>query len=88
MISYTNADLHNKTAELQALANRTPILIDDGDTKQVLMSYEQYQALANTDKSLNETQQFLSAMMAGLSKTEQALLADSDIEFDMSFVGA
>lgn len=40
MIAYTNADLHNKTAELQALADRTPILIADGDSKQVLMSYE------------------------------------------------
>lgn len=89
MMAYTNADLHHKTAELQALANHTPILIADGDTKQVLMSYEQYQELAGElDEVPNDAHQFLLAMMAGLSKKEQELLANSDIEFDMSFVGA
>lgn len=40
MISYTNAQLHEDTAHLQKLAKYSPILIQDGDTKQVLMSYE------------------------------------------------
>lgn len=90
MISYTNADLHNKTAELQALANRTPILIDDGDTKQVLMSYEQYKTLSqeNTGKPFVSAYDAYMQIMADWSDEKLDALADADVEFDMSFVKA
>lgn len=88
MIAYTNADLHNKTAELQALASRTPILIADGDSKQVLMSYEQYQELGGADKSFVSAYDAYMAIMADWTDEQLNALADADVEFDMSFVGA
>lgn len=88
MMAYTNADLHHKTAELQALANHTPILIADGDTKQVLMSYKQYQELGGADKSFVSAYDAYMAIMADWTDEQLNALADADVEFDMSFVGA
>lgn len=87
MISYTNADLAQNTAHLQQLANQLPILIADGDTKQVLMSYERYKELAgeNADKPFVGAYDAFMEMMSSFSEEEQELLANCDIEFDMSF---
>lgn len=87
MISYTNADLHNKTQELQELAKRTPVLIQDGETKQVLMSYDRYKELAGeqADKPFKSAYEAFMEMMSSFSEEEQELLANCDIEFDMSF---
>lgn len=89
MISYTHADLHNKTQELQELAKRTPVLIQDGETKQVLMSYDRYKELAGeqVDKPFVSAYDAYMAIMADFSEEQLDALADADVEFDMSFVG-
>lgn len=87
MISYTNADLAQNTAHLQQLANELPILIADGDTKQVLMSYERYKELAgeNADKPFISAYDAFMEMMSGYTDEELDALARDDIELDMSF---
>lgn len=45
-ISYTHHDLQNRTLELQELAKKHPILIQDGETKQVLLNYDDYKKMA------------------------------------------
>lgn len=47
MRAYTQQDLKQRTAELQAIAQTQPILIADGEQKQVLLSYDDYQKMLN-----------------------------------------
>lgn len=86
-ISYTHHDLQNRTLELQELAKKHPILIQDGETKQVLLSYDDYKKMAGetADEPFESAYDFFVKMMADFSSEELALLADDSIEFDMSF---
>lgn len=86
MLAYTQHDLQNKTAELQELAKQSPVLIETGDMPQVLMSYDEYLKMGGEPKS-----PFVSAYAAYMSimsdfpQEQLDALAESDVEFDMSF---
>lgn len=79
--------MHEDTAHLQKLAKYSPILIQDGDTKQMLMSYEDYKKLAgnDADKPFVSAYDVFMQMFEGYSDEELEVLASDDIEFDMSF---
>ncbi|MDO5051026.1 MAG: hypothetical protein Q4D68_04730 [Moraxella equi] len=86
MISYGNADLHERIAHLQKLANKHPVLIQDGDTKQVLLDYEHYKELVGDDADrpfLSAYDAFV-AMMSDFSEEGLTLLTKDDVVFDMS----
>lgn len=88
MISYTQHDLQNRTLELQELAKQHPVLIQTGETKQVLLSYADYQKMAGNieNEPLQSASDFLLQLGLGLTDEELEILVNSDVEFDMSLL--
>lgn len=71
----------------QQHAEQEPVIVSNGNQKQILMDYEQYEQLSNTKSN----KPFVSAydaymqIMSDFSQEELEILACDDIEFDMSF---
>ena len=84
MIEVTVVQLAQNPDHIQKLAQKEPVLVADGDTKQVLMDYEQYKQLAHVDEQPETAYEFLERMMSRFSAEELEILANDDTNYDMS----
>lgn len=55
MIEFTADELTTRTAHIQRLAQNRPVLISDGEHKQVLMTYDDYLKLGGEPQSQNQS---------------------------------
>lgn len=87
MIEVTAVQFIQNPEHIQALAEKEPVIVDNGKQKQVLMNYDDYQALkkADTDKPLSAYDAFIE-MISDYTDEELVALAKDDIELDMSFL--
>ena len=78
MLTVTSSDLHKDTKNIQDLANREPVLIDNGNNKQVLLDYDHYQKIVgkNADKPVVSLYESFANIPPDLADTL------AEIEFD------
>lgn len=90
MIEVTVAEFIKNPSHVQSLAQKEPVIVGDGDNKQVLMDYDEYQKSIGEDvnKPPMTGREFLAEMAEGMTDEQLELLASTDMEFDMSFSGA
>lgn len=89
MIEVSAVQFIQNPAHIQALATKEPVIVDNGKHKQVLMNYDDYQALTkkmDADKPSLSAYDAYMQIMSDYSDEELEALADDSVEFDMSFL--
>lgn len=88
MIEFSPNDLATHTAHIQRLAQNHPVMISDNQTKQILMTYDDYLKLGGEPQPPFESayEFFVKSMNEHFSQEELAILAEMDFDADMSNV--
>lgn len=86
MLTVTISDLKKDTKNIQNLAHHEPVLIEGGDSKQVLLDYDHYQKIVgkDADKPFVSLYDTFVNIASQFSDEERAILADIDDESDFS----
>lgn len=82
MLTVTSAELHKDTKNIQNLADKEPVLIENGNSKQVLLDYDHYQKIVGkeADKPFVSAYDAFFANMSPELYQALAKLDDKDLE--------
>lgn len=83
MIEVTVAEFIKNPGHIQSLAQKEPVIVGEGENKQILMDYDEYLSINSPTPHQGAYDAYMK-IMADFPKEKLDALADDKVEFDMS----